>query len=102
MDTVQRTPFPTPASPTACRRSPQTFDVVRGELTDPATASRIRAAKAACRRCPIAADCLRWALANPDQTPTSVWGATTAGERTVLRTRLARRLGPNWIQVLAR
>jgi WhiB family redox-sensing transcriptional regulator len=101
MDTVQRIPFPTPASPTACRRDPRTFDVSRGEVTAPAAASRIRAAKAACRRCPIAADCLRWALANPDQTPTNVWAATTAGERTVLRTRLARRLGPNWIEVLA-
>ncbi|MCX5055077.1 WhiB family transcriptional regulator [Streptomyces sp. NBC_00474] len=100
--TVQSIPFPTPATPTECRRSPRTFDVARGEATDPVAADRIRAAKAACRRCPIAESCLRWALANPDQTPTNVWAATTAGERTLLRSRLARRLGPDWIDALAR
>ncbi|KAB2977473.1 WhiB family transcriptional regulator [Streptomyces sp. SS1-1] len=100
--TVQRIPFPASASPTACRRNPRIFDVVRGEATDPAAASRIQKAKAACRHCPIATDCLRWALTNPDQTPTNVWAATTAGERTVLRTRLARRLGPHWMDALTR
>ena len=100
--TVQHIPFPTPPTPTACRRIPRMFDVDRGEATDPAAADRIETAKAACRRCPVAESCLRWALAHPDATRTNVWAATTAGERTRLRARLARRLGPNWTAALAR
>lgn len=98
---ADRIPFPAPARPTACRRTPGLFDVAYGEATAPEAAERIRAAKAACRRCPFAVDCLRWALTHPAETSTNIWAGTTAGERTRLRTRLEQRLGPAWGDVLA-
>ncbi|MFJ9482668.1 WhiB family transcriptional regulator [Streptomyces mirabilis] len=98
----KRIPLPTPATPTACHSNPQAFDVDRGEVTDPAAADRIQRAKTTCRTCPIAAACLRWALTHPDLTRTNVWAATTAPERAALRKRLAGRLGPNWVGVIAR
>ncbi|MET7458307.1 WhiB family transcriptional regulator [Streptomyces sp. NPDC005574] len=97
-----RIPFPVPATPTACRRTPQAFDVDRGEVSDLTAADRIRQAKAACRACPAAAACMRWALAHPALTRTNVWAATTAPERAALRKRLVGRLGPDWIGVIAR
>ncbi|MEV5785067.1 WhiB family transcriptional regulator [Streptomyces sp. NPDC052287] len=98
---VQRIPLPTPATRTACRNDTQTFDVERGEVTDPAAADRIRQAKATCRTCPIATACLRWALTHPDLSRGGVWAATTAPERAALRRRLEKRLGPDWVNVLA-
>ncbi|MFE2584559.1 WhiB family transcriptional regulator [Streptomyces sp. NPDC059378] len=95
-------PFPAPPTRTACQQAPRTFDVDRGEITDPAATDRIRQAKTACRACPIATACLRWALANPTLTRTNVWAATTAPERAALRKRLVGRLGPNWVGVMAR
>ncbi|MET8291362.1 WhiB family transcriptional regulator [Streptomyces sp. NPDC005132] len=98
---VQRIPLPTPATRTACRNDPQTFDVERGEVTDSAAADGIRQAKATCRTCPIATACLRWALTHPDLSRGGVWAATTEPERTKLRKRLKSRLGSGWAEVLA-
>ncbi|MEU0034676.1 WhiB family transcriptional regulator [Streptomyces sp. NPDC006333] len=99
---IPRIPLPAPATRTGCRTDPQTFDVERGEVSDPAAADRIRRAKTTCRACPIAVACLRWALIHPDLSRDGVWAATTAPERATLRRRLEVRLGPGWAEALAR
>lgn len=55
----------------------------------------------ACSGCPIVTACLRWALVNKPVTRFGIWAATTPGQRNGLRKRLADRLGPDWIDVLA-
>ncbi|MGW7673916.1 WhiB family transcriptional regulator [Streptomyces sp. NPDC054775] len=63
--------------------------------------ARIERARRACSGCPIADGCLKWALANPHLTPSSIWAATTARQRTTLRHRLQIRLGADWVGVVA-
>ncbi|MFH9968372.1 WhiB family transcriptional regulator [Streptomyces mirabilis] len=94
-----RIPFPFTDTPTACQIRPEWFS---HEKTSTRAAEKdIAKAKAACSGCPIVKDCLKWALAHPDLTPVGVWGATTARRRTELRRRLAARLGPDWVGVVA-
>ncbi|WP_329046638.1 WhiB family transcriptional regulator [Streptomyces sp. NBC_01422] len=89
-------PFPRPATPTACRTSPELFTHEPGD-TDRARAA---AARAVCSGCPLAPTCLKWALANPEQTPTGIWAGTNPLQRRILRARLANRLGSNWVHLL--
>jgi len=90
-------PFPRPATPTACRTSPELF------THEPGNTDRARAAKArtVCSACTLAPTCLKWALANPEQTPTGIWAGTNPLQRRILRARLANRLGTNWMHTLA-
>jgi WhiB family redox-sensing transcriptional regulator len=91
-------PFPTPATPTACRTQPRLFDHgARGTSPDDAR----RVAQALCTACPVAADCLKWALAHPDLSPEGIWAGTTAAQRRKLRRRLIDRLGTQWAAVVA-
>lgn len=99
-----RFPRPHSRTPTACQRTPQTFDFVNGDRSAAdraATEQRLVQARKACTPCPIAAQCLLWALVNKEATRVGVFAATTPGQRTELRKRLADRLGPDWIDVLA-
>ncbi|MFI2673158.1 WhiB family transcriptional regulator [Streptomyces albidoflavus] len=67
-----------------------------------AMVKRIDRARTLCTNCPLATDCLRWALVNPTEiTRVGIWAATAPYERQRLRARLAQRLGPNWVDVLA-
>lgn len=98
-----RFPSPHSATRTACQRTPQAFDFTNGDRSTDrgATEERLAQARKACAHCPIAAQCLLWALVNKELTRVGVYAATTPGQRTALRTRLADRLGPDWIDVLA-
>ncbi|KEF10205.1 transcriptional regulator, partial [Streptomyces rimosus] len=95
-----RFPFPRTEAPTCCQADPGLFAI---EEVTGRTARKKTLAKAtlACSGCPVVTDCLKWALANEHLTPTGVWAATTARQRTVLRQGLERRLGPDWIGVVA-
>ncbi|MEU0032089.1 WhiB family transcriptional regulator [Streptomyces sp. NPDC006335] len=101
--TAVRFDFPHSPTPTRCQQEPETFDFTNGDrAADRAvTDRRLAKARKACSGCPIAADCLKWALVNKDLTRHGVWAATTPGQRNDLRKRLADRLGPDWISVLA-
>ncbi|MET9497450.1 WhiB family transcriptional regulator [Streptomyces sp. NPDC006552] len=95
-----RIPFPHSTTPLACRTNPVWF---AHERTDnPAARKDIERAKQACSTCPIAADCLKWALAHADLIRIGIWAATTPRQRTQLRHRLEDRLGPDWVNVIAR
>ncbi|MFJ4633568.1 WhiB family transcriptional regulator [Streptomyces sp. NPDC088847] len=104
-DPDPRFPFPYTPTPPRCQAEPQMFDFVHGDRSDEsrqATEARLSRARRACSGCSIVRDCLRWALVNKPVTKTGVFAATTPSQRTVLRKRLADRLGPDWIDVLAR
>ncbi|MFE1442941.1 WhiB family transcriptional regulator [Streptomyces sp. NPDC058739] len=58
-------------------------------------------ARRACSGCPIARECLRWSLVQKPITKQGIYAATTPSQRTALRGRVADRLGPDWIDVLA-
>ncbi|MGW1007716.1 WhiB family transcriptional regulator [Streptomyces sp. NPDC002520] len=95
-----RIPFPHTDAPTRCQDDPKLFaieDVTERTEREKALAK----AKLACSGCPIVTGCLKWALANRQLTPTGVWAATTARERTKLRKDLVRRLGKDWVGVVA-
>ncbi|MEW1724711.1 WhiB family transcriptional regulator [Streptomyces sp. NPDC093109] len=89
-----RIPFPSSATATACQPDPARFVHEYGAGAD--DRARIEQAKAACTACPLAVACLKWALANEKLTPTGIWAATTARQRTALRKTLVERLGPDW------
>ncbi|MFD5820236.1 WhiB family transcriptional regulator [Streptomyces sp. NPDC127038] len=100
--TVTQDPrFSRPQSPTLtrCQREPSLFDFERGDCARKAL--ELAQARRACARCPLAADCLLWALVNKSLTPTGIIAGTTPRQRTQLRDRIAARLGPNWVDVLA-
>ncbi|MCX4411522.1 WhiB family transcriptional regulator [Streptomyces sp. NBC_01764] len=92
--------FPHTDDPLACRTNPGWFAHEYGQNSKDDLA-RIERAKTACSGCPIAAGCLKWALANRELTPTGIWAATTARQRTGLRQRLQLRYGLDWVGVLA-
>ncbi|MGW2964972.1 WhiB family transcriptional regulator [Streptomyces sp. NPDC001220] len=93
--------FPRPQSTiaTRCQRTPALFDFERGDYAR--KVPELAQARSACARCPLAADCLLWALVNKDVTPVGIIAGTTPRQRTQLRSRLAARLGPDWVDVLA-
>ncbi|MCX4581257.1 WhiB family transcriptional regulator [Streptomyces sp. NBC_01571] len=95
--------FPFPAAQTRCQSEPHQFDFANGDRTagGEETRQRIEAARAACSGCPAATDCLLWALVNQRASRVGIWAATTPRERNTLRKRIADRLGPDWIDVLA-
>jgi hypothetical protein len=95
-----RIPFPHSDTPLVCRTNPAWFAHEYGDNT-PGDVARMERAKTACRACPLAADCLKGALANPSLTPTGIWAATTARQRTTLRHRLQVRLGLDWVGIVA-
>ncbi|GHF33809.1 WhiB family transcriptional regulator [Streptomyces fumanus] len=104
LDPDPRFPFPHSPTPTRCQTEPKLFDFSHGDRsgsTRAATEKRLEQAGTACSRCPIARDCLKWALVNEPLTRIGIWAATTPGQRTDLRKRMADRLGPAWIDVLA-
>ncbi|MFE5896894.1 WhiB family transcriptional regulator [Streptomyces sp. NPDC056488] len=99
-----RFPFPAATVPTRCRRRPELFDLAFGDLggdTKKAAQERLEQARQACSACPVVTACLRWALVNKPLTREGVFAGTTPGQRNVLRRRLADRIGPEWIEVLA-
>ncbi|GAA2615430.1 WhiB family transcriptional regulator [Streptomyces roseoviolaceus] len=102
-DPDSRFPFPHSPTPTRCQTEPTLFDFANGDRTsDPAaTEMRLNKARRACSGCPIVKDCLRWALINKPLTKVGIIAATTPSQRTTLRKRMADRLGPDWIDVLA-
>ncbi|MFJ7242665.1 WhiB family transcriptional regulator [Streptomyces olivaceus] len=103
-DPDPRFPFPHSPAPTRCHSEPATFDFAKGDRSGEsraATEQRLDRARQACSGCPIVKDCLRWALVNKDLTRVGIFAATTPVQRVVLRKRLADRLGPDWIDVLA-
>ncbi|MFF4902881.1 WhiB family transcriptional regulator [Streptomyces sp. NPDC001068] len=93
--------FPRPQSPTLtrCQVSPTLFDFERGDYAR--KVPELAQARSACARCPLAADCLLWALVNMGTTTVGIIAGTTPRQRTQLRSRLAARLGPDWVDVLA-
>ncbi|MEU5314408.1 WhiB family transcriptional regulator [Streptomyces sp. NPDC021562] len=93
--------FPQPQSqtPTQCQLTPQLFDFEYGDCNR--KMPELMRARRACSRCPLAPDCLLWALVNKTLTPVGIFAGTTPRQRTKLRDRLAARLGPDWINVLA-
>jgi WhiB family redox-sensing transcriptional regulator len=96
----ERIPFPHTDRPTPCQADPGLFTFE--EVADPLQRNKpIVRAKRACSGCPVVRGCLKWALANPSLTRRGVWAATTPGKRGELRTRLVRRLGDDWISVVA-
>ncbi|MFF1604137.1 WhiB family transcriptional regulator [Streptomyces mirabilis] len=95
-----RIPFPHTDAPLACRTNPDWFAHEHGQNSKDDLA-RTERAKTACSGCPIAAGCLKWALANRELTPTGIWAATTARQRTGLRQRLQLRHGLDWVGVVA-
>ncbi|MFI1510232.1 WhiB family transcriptional regulator [Streptomyces sp. NPDC020597] len=103
-DPDPRFPFPHSPTPTRCQLEPTLFDFTNGDRTTDraATDKRLEQARKACSRCPIVNSCLRWALVNKPVTRFGIWAATTPGQRTALRKRMVDRLGPDWIDVLAR
>ncbi|MGW3275773.1 WhiB family transcriptional regulator [Streptomyces kronopolitis] len=99
-DADDRLPFPRTDTKLACRSEPKLFAIE--DITGRAERERALAkARLACSGCPIVTGCLRWALANGQLTPTGVWAATTARQRTALRKDLVQRLGPDWVGVVA-
>lgn len=92
-----------PTLQTRCQSDPNRFDFANGDRTAGGkdTQQRIREARAACTGCPVAADCLLWALVNKQAASVGIWAATTPRERNTLRKRIAERLGPDWVDVLA-
>ncbi|MFF9854263.1 WhiB family transcriptional regulator [Streptomyces litmocidini] len=99
-----RFPFPRTSAPTLCRRDPALFDLASGDLsgdTKNAAQTRLEQARRVCSACPIVIACLRWALVDKTLTAENVFAGTTPAQRRVLRRRLADRLGPDWIDVLA-
>ncbi|MEV2236460.1 WhiB family transcriptional regulator [Streptomyces phaeochromogenes] len=98
-----RFPFPHTPTRTVCQKTPSQFDFAASDRVGDRAATERRLAQAgtACAACPIAAACLRWVLVNKQATRTGVFAATTPRQRTALRSRLADRLGPDWIDVLA-
>lgn len=102
-DPDARFPFPHSPTRTRCQTEPQLFDFTNGDRTSDraATEKRLEKARRACSGCPIVKNCLRWALVNKPVTKVGIWAATTPGQRTALRKRMADRLGPDWIDVLA-
>lgn len=95
-----RIPFPTTDTPTRCADDPALF-AIEDIPDEKERAKALAQAKRACAGCPIAADCLKWALANRNLTQTGVWAATTVQQRGVLRKKLIRRHGPDWVAVIA-
>ncbi|MFB7245650.1 WhiB family transcriptional regulator [Streptomyces populi] len=93
--------FPHTSEPTRCRLIPQAFDCANGDRTDEAAERRLELARKECARCPVAAGCLLWALVNESAARVGIWAATTPRERTQLRKRIADRLGPDWVELLA-
>ncbi|MGA4953735.1 WhiB family transcriptional regulator [Streptomyces lydicamycinicus] len=99
-DADNRIPFPRTDKTPACANDPQAFaieDIASRAEREKALAK----ARLACSGCPIVKGCLQWALANKQLTPTGVWAATTARQRTTLRKDLVQRLGPDWVGVVA-
>ncbi|MFJ6785246.1 WhiB family transcriptional regulator [Streptomyces yangpuensis] len=99
-----RFPFPHTPGPTRCRRDPALFDLDLGDLsgdTKEAAQQRLEEARRSCSACPAVTACLRWALVNKTLTAENVFAGTTPGQRHALRRRLADRLGPDWVDVLA-
>jgi hypothetical protein len=95
-----RIPFPHTDVPLRCHAKPKLFAIE--DIADPREHDKALAqAKRACDACPIVTGCLKWALANNQLTPTGVWAATTARERNKLRKDLVRRLGDDWVGVVA-
>ncbi|MEV6049219.1 WhiB family transcriptional regulator [Streptomyces xanthochromogenes] len=93
-------PFSDTTTPTRCQDAPQLFAIE--DITDPTQRNDARVlAQRICSHCPIATACLKWALANEPLTTSGVWAATTARQRTTLRKDLVRRLGPDWVAVVA-
>ncbi|MFF0191039.1 WhiB family transcriptional regulator [Streptomyces sp. NPDC005244] len=95
--------FPFPTAQTRCQSEPSRFDFANGDRTTGGkdTQQRIEEARTACAGCSAATDCLLWALVNKQATRAGIWAATTPRERNTLRKRIADRLGPNWVDVLA-
>ncbi|MFD6826955.1 WhiB family transcriptional regulator [Streptomyces sp. NPDC060085] len=95
--------FPFPIGQTRCQSEPSRFDLANGDRTagGKETRQRVEEARTACAGCPAATDCLLWALVNKQATRVGIWAATTPRERDTLRKRIADRLGPNWVDVLA-
>ncbi|MFI6254305.1 WhiB family transcriptional regulator [Streptomyces sp. NPDC051016] len=93
--------FPQPKSPTRtrCQKQPQLFDFEHGDGNR--KMPELERARRACSGCPLVTDCLLWALVNKELTPVGIFAGTTPRQRTTLRARLAERLGPDWIDVLA-
>ncbi|MDX2565010.1 WhiB family transcriptional regulator [Streptomyces sp. TX20-6-3] len=99
-----RFPFPHTSAPTRCRTRPELYDLASGDLsgdTKNAAQTRLEQARRACSACPIVTACLRWALVNKTLTQDGVFAGTTPAQRRALRRRLADRLGPDWVDVLA-
>jgi hypothetical protein len=96
-----RFPQPQSPAPTGCQTTPKLFDFDPGESDHKKTQRQLRDARKACSTCPLVRDCLKWALVNEDLARVGIWAATTPRQRTMLRERLAERLGPEWIDVLA-
>ncbi|MFF8329201.1 WhiB family transcriptional regulator [Rhodococcus qingshengii] len=94
-----RFPRPQSQTPTQCQLTPQLFDFEYGDCNR--KEPELDRARRACSRCPLAADCLLWALVNKTLTPVGIIAGTTPRQRKKLRDRLAARLGPDWIDVLA-
>lgn len=96
----ERIPFPRTARPTPCQDDPAlvAFEEAADRLQRTKTIAR---AKVACSGCPVVQGCLKWALANPSLTRRGVWAATTPGKRGALRNGLVRRLGDDWVGVVA-
>lgn len=95
--------FPFPTVQTRCQSEPNRFDFANGDWTAGGkdTQQRIEEARTACASCPAATECLLWALVNQQAARVGIWAATTPRERNTLRKRIADRLGPDWIDVLA-
>lgn len=95
-----RIPFPHTDTRTRCQNDPKLFAIE--DIADRMEREKALAkAKLACSGCPIVTGCLKWALANKQLTPTGVWAATTARQRATLRKDLKRRLGDDWVGVVA-
>lgn len=95
-----RFPFPHTDAPLRCQGDPKLF-AIEEVIGRTARKKALGKAKLACSGCPVVTSCLKWALANEHLTPTGVWAATTARQRTALRENLERRLGTEWISVVA-
>jgi WhiB family redox-sensing transcriptional regulator len=98
-----RFPFPATGTRTPCQTNPGAFDYTIGDRSGDRAAAEQKLEKAgqACAGCPVAEACLLWALVNADATRSGIFAGTTPRQRTTLRKRLADRLGPDWIDVLA-
>ncbi|MER6466420.1 WhiB family transcriptional regulator [Streptomyces sp. NPDC001228] len=94
-----RFPRPQSATATRCQRQPELFDFERGDYAR--RMPELAQARSACARCPLAADCLLWALVNKNAATVGIIAGTTPRQRTQLRSRLAARLGSDWVDVLA-